>query len=327
MSRMVSSMGSDNHKTVLISGAGELGSRYLQSMVTCALPLTVHLHNNNLRSLEICKQRWLEVKGDASPHRLVMHHDLSALPQQIDLAIVSSTADSRSLLVTSIAQRARVNHWLLEKVLAQSVADINHIQTHVRNAIGSWVNYYMRAEAWYAEIKKHLVVGTPKHMRVHGGNWGMACNSLHFIHLHAWFSESSLLSLDTEQLSDAWHASKREGNWEISGQLNAGFSDGGSVELVAGPGPAEYTLTLKDGAYTWQIMESRGIALRSDGLEVAGQVLYQSQRRVVEEILSDADCRLPTFAAVVDADRMFVGALLEHWKRHNDPAASVVPIT
>lgn len=99
------------------------------------------------------------------------------------------------------------------------------------------------------------------------------------------------------------------------------------MELVAGPGPTEYDLTLKDGAYTWQIMESRGIALRSDGLEVAGQVLYQSQRRVVEEILSDADCRLPTFAAVVDADRMFVGALLEHWKRHNDPAASLVPIT
>lgn len=223
MSRMVSSMGSDNHKTVLISGAGELGSRYLQSMVTCALPLTVHLHNNNLRSLEICKQRWLEVKGDASPHRLVMHHDLSALPQHIDLAIVSSTADSRSLLVTSIAQRARVNHWLLEKVLAQSVADINHIQTHVRNAIGSWVNYYMRAEAWYAEIKKHLVVGTPKHMRVHGGNWGMACNSLHFIHLHAWFSESSLYP---------WiQSSSRMLGMQASGRVTGRFRDDSMLDF------------------------------------------------------------------------------------------------
>ena len=320
-------MASDKYKTVLISGAGELGSRYLQSMVSCTLPLVVHLHSNNLRSLEVCQQRWLEVKGDASPHRLVMHLDLSALPEQIDLAIVSSTADSRPLLVASIAQRIQVSYWLLEKVLAQSVADIDQILAYVCHAAGSWVNYYMRAEAWYAEIKKHLVADAPKHMRVYGGDWGMACNSLHFIHLHAWFSESTLTSLDTGRLSDAWHASKRAGNWEISGELTAEFADGGRVELQAGPGPAEYSLTLQDGPYTWQIMESSGIARRSDGLEVVGRVLYQSQRRLVEEILGGAGCGLPALAAVADADRMFVGAMLEHWRQHKDPAAMLVPIT
>lgn len=327
MSQVDSSMESDKCKTVLISGAGELGSRYLQSMVSCALPLDVHLHSNNPRSLEVCQQRWLEAKGDASPHRLVMHLDLSALPEHIDLAIVSSTAISRPLLVASIAQRAQVSHWLLEKVLAQSVADIDQMLAHVRNATGSWVNYYMRAEAWYAQIKKHLVAGAPKRMRVFGGDWGMACNSLHFIHLHAWFSESTLTSLDTGRLSDAWYASKRAGNWEIPGELIAGFSDGGSVELLAGPGPADYSLTLQDGPYTWQIMEASGTARRSDGLEVVGRVLYQSQRSLVEDILGGVGCGLPTLADVADADRMFVGAMLEHWKRHKDPAAMLVPIT
>lgn len=320
-------MASDKYKTVLISGAGELGSRYLQSMVSCTLPLSVHLHSNNPRSLEICQQRWWEVKGDAFPHRLVMHHNLSALPEHIDLAIVSSTADSRPLLVASIAQRAQVNYWVLEKVLAQSVADIDQLLAHVHSAAGSWVNYYMRAEAWYAEIKKHLVPGAPKQMWVHGGDWGMACNSLHFIHLYAWLSESNLTSLDTRRLSNTWHASKREGNWEISGELTAAFAEGGRVELLAGPGPAEYSLTLQDGPYTWQIMESSGTARRSDGLDVFGRVLYQSQRRLVEEILGGAGCGLPTLAAVADSDRLFVGAMLEHWKRHKDPTALRVPIT
>lgn len=320
-------MKSAEYKTVLISGAGELGSRYLQSMVSCALPLTVHLHSNNPRSLEICQQRWVDVDGEASPHRLVMCQDLSALPDRLDLAIVSSTAESRPQLVDSIAKRAQVSYWLIEKVLAQSVPDIEQMLANVSTGARSWVNYYMRADAWYAEIKNHLLPGTPKHMKVHGGAWGLACNSLHFIHLHAWFSESRLVSLNTGGLSGEWHESKRPGNWEIFGELSAEFADGGRLDLLAEPGPAEYSLSLQDGPYTWQIDEPSGIARRSDGLEIKGRVPYQSERKLVEEILSSGNCRLPTFAAVAAADQLFIGAMLNHWRQHKDPAALLVPIT
>lgn len=320
-------MAFDAYRTVLISGAGELGSRYLQSMVTCELPLTVHLHSNNPASLEICQQRWHEVNGDSSQHRLVMQRDLTALPHDIDLAIVSSTAESRSQLVVSISQSANVRYWLLEKILAQCCAGIDEMLACVRNAIGVWVNYYMQADEWYAEIKKNLVANVPKHMRVFGGDWGMACNSMHFIHLHAWFSQSTLTSIDTGHLSKVWHPSKRVGNWEIFGELTTGFSDGGSVHLVSEPGPSMYSMTLQNGAYTWHINELCGVARRSDGLEVVGRVPRQSERRVVEEILSGAGCSLPTLVAVADADKMFIRAMLEHWKRHRDPTASLVPIT
>jgi hypothetical protein len=320
-------MESAEYKTVLISGAGELGSRYLQSMVSCAIPLTVHLHSNNTRSLKICQQRWVDVDGKASPHQLVMCQDLSALPDRIDLVIVSSTAESRPLLVESIAKRAVVSYWLIEKVLAQSVPDIEQMLTNLSTGVRSWVNYYMLADAWYAEIKNHLLPGTRKHMTVHGGAWGLACNSLHFIHLHAWFSESHLVSLNTGRLSGEWHESKRPGNWEIYGELSADFSDGGRLDLLSGPGSVKYSLSLQDGPYTWQIDEASGIARRTDGFEIKGRVPYQSERKLVEEILTSGTCRLPTFASVAAADQIFIGAMLNHWRQHIDPAALLVPIT
>lgn len=320
-------MMSAEYKNVLISGAGELGSRYLQSMVSCVIPLTVYLHSDNLRSLELCQQRWADVGGDTSLHRLVMCESLDFIPDRFDLVIVSSTAKSRPLLVDSIAKRAQVSYWLIEKILAQCVQDIEQMLANVSAGARSWVNYYMQADAWYADIKNHLLPGTPKHMKVGGGDWGLACNSLHFIHLYAWFSESRLVSLNTDGLSGEVHESKRLGNWEIYGELSAEFDDGGRLDLLAESGPVGYSLSLQDGPYAWQIDEPSGVARRSDGLEIKGRVPYQSERKLVEEILTSGECRLPTFAAVAATDQLFVGAMLSHWRQHKDPAALLVPIT
>ncbi len=315
------------YKSVLISGAGELGARYLQSMVSCTLPFIGYVHNNDQDALKICRQRWEEANGEASPHRLIMCNDLSSLPDQLDLVIVTSTAASRPLLVGAIANRTKVRYWILEKILAQSVQGIGQMLDDVGKHGKSWVNYYMLGEAWYAEIKKHLVLGTPKKMNVHGGDWGLVCNSLHFIHLYAWFSGSHLVSLDTGALSGEWHESKRPGNWELFGELTARFSDGGQLDLVAEPGPVKYSLSFQDGRHMWQIDEPNGVARRSDGFEVRGRVPYQSERKLVEDILSGKGCRLPTFAAVAATDELFVSAMLTHWRQHMNGADQLVPIT
>lgn len=315
------------YKNILISGAGEIGSRHLQSMVHCRLPLHVYLQSNNLKSLEVCQQRWLEAGGGSSPHRLMICHDLGCLPQQIDLVVASSTASARLTLIEKIMTHARVSYWLIEKVLAQSGRDIESMLAKVSSGAKSWVNYYMRADPWYAEIKRHLIPGAPKYMRIYGGDWGLACNSLHFIHLHAWFTESNMASLNSEKLSSEWHASKRTGNWELFGELVVEFDDGGSVNLLSRAGPAEYSLSLQDGPHTWQIDEPAGIARRSDGLEIKGRVPYQSERKLVEQILTHGDCQLPTFDEVAVLDRAFVDTMLNHWQKYRDPAALRVPIT
>lgn len=194
-------MKSINYKKILILGAGEIGSRHLQSMARCALPLKIYVHSNNVQSLKVCEDRWLEVASTSSLHQLIMCANLENLPVQIDLVIASSTASSRPELIEGIANKTQVTFWVLEKVLAQSSGKIKAMMENVSLSSQSWVNYYMLADPWYAEIKRHLLPFTLKRMEVIGGDWGLACNSLHFIHLHAWFSDSRLASLNVENLS------------------------------------------------------------------------------------------------------------------------------
>jgi len=317
----------DGGKKILIAGAGELGSRYLQSMSTCKVPLEVHLLSNNPRSLDVCATRWVDANGGSSAHRLLYHTKLGSIPDNFDLVIVTSTADCRPWLVESIAKHAQVAYWVVEKVIAQSLAGVESIVANVSGASNSWVNYYMGSLTWYAEIKNQLGPSSSKHMEVRGGDWGLACNALHFLHLHAWFSGEQLVALDGSRLAGSWHESKRPGNWEVFGEIEGVFSNGGTVRLVSEIGPPLYALTLRDGEFSWRIDEPTGIARRSDGFEVHGRVPFQSERRLVEEILCSGTCGLPTLTSVAEADKSFVGLMLEHWRKCNDLSAETVPIT
>jgi hypothetical protein len=316
-----------NDMNILIAGAGELGSRYLQSMVSCRVPLKIHLHSNQASSLDTCRKRWLEASGTSSPHQVFYHPEISTLPDHFELVIASSTAHQRPQLVKSIAERSTVTYWVLEKILAQSKEGLQDILIQTGGAKKAWVNFYKTSQTWYQDIKSQLTSGGGEKMEVKGEDWGLACNSLHFLNLFSWLSGESLVSLDSSQLEKNWHKSKRPDNWEIFGQLVAHFSKGGKVTLTAESGLPAYSLLLSDSVHTWNIDEPSGIARRSDGLVVQGRVPYQSERRLVEDILVTGDCGLPSLQSVFDQHVLFISTMLEHWREREDDQADYVPIT
>lgn len=165
-------MKTDGSKKILIAGAGELGSRYLQSVSTCNVPLEVHVLSNNPQSLDICAIRWAQAnEGISVPtHRVFYHTDLGSVPSNLDIVIVASTAGCRPWLVESIAEHSQVVYWVIEKVVAQSPDGVDAILNNVRGASNSWVNYYMTSQLWYEDIKRQLGAGSSKHMEVTGGD-------------------------------------------------------------------------------------------------------------------------------------------------------------
>ena len=112
---------------ILISGAGQLGSRYLQGMAKCNSPLRIFVHDCNKRSIELAKQRWDEVSSQNNIHKVSYITSLKKLPRTIDIAIVSTTADVRLSAVNDICKNTNVNYWVLEKVLVQSENDLDKL--------------------------------------------------------------------------------------------------------------------------------------------------------------------------------------------------------
>jgi hypothetical protein len=315
--------------TVLISGAGQLGSRYLQGLAKCRLPLRIYVQDRYEGSLDLARQRWGEVLSPEVTHEVSFHSSFELLPRQLDIAVVATTADSRPGVVAEITAHSDVRFWVLEKVLAQSESGLDEIMSKIAEGASAWVNTPRRMMPWHQQIKVHLALNHPMRLKVTGGAWGLACNAIHFLDLFAWWTGEELQSVSTDRLASDWFESKRQGYWEVSGILEAGFSGGSRALLSAEEGTAPPFLEVSDGQLSWVIKETEGLAKRSDGMKISGRMVYQSEMSadLVEAILATGYCALPTLAESTALHRVFIRSMQEHWKRMGNPVAICVPIT
>lgn len=315
--------------TILISGAGQLGSRYLQGLAKCRLPLRIYVQDVCEESLGRAGQRWHEVLDRETHHKVSFHTSFEALPRQLDIAIVATSADVRPRVVGEIASHTAVRFWVLEKVLAQSEPGLDEIMSHVKGYSGAWVNTPRRMMPWYQQIKSQLGLNHPMTLRVEGGGWGLACNAVHYLDLFAWWTGETLQSVSTDCLSRIWFESKRKGNFEVSGTLEARFSGGGRAWLKVREDEVCFPMEVGDGRLLWLIDEVEGVASRSDGIKVPGRMVYQSEMSasLVESILESGCCDLPTLEDSAAIHHIFIRSMLEHWKQSGNPSAISVPIT
>ena len=318
-----------SNATILISGAGQLGSRYLQGLVTCRIPLEIYVQDVSEASLERAKQRWIEVHGPESCHGTSFINAFDTLPPHLDLAIVATTAQVRPQVVGEIARHRTVKAWVLDKVLAQSETALDEIVAQIGKGSSAWVNTPRRMMPWHHQIRSELGLRQPLSLMVEGGAWGLACNAIHFLDLLAWWTGETLQDIRTEGLSPTWFEGKRPGNWEVFGSLEAWFSGGSRALLSAKEGEVAYSMVVSDGYRSWTIDEFQGLAKSSGGIEIAGRIPYQSEMSstLVESIIEHGRSDLPLLAESVSLHRVFVNSLLGHWQQAGHGGATFLPIT
>ena len=137
------------------------------------------------------------------------------------------------------------------------------------------------------------------------------------------------MRVDTDGLDSGWFESKRPGFFEIGGTLEAHYSGGSRAVLTASQDAVSTSVEVRDRAQSWQIDEEKGMARRSDWLEVAGRLVYQSEMSgpMVEAILETGRCDLPSLDEASVTHRAFIRGLQAHWNRTGHAAATSVPIT
>jgi hypothetical protein len=318
---------------ILIVGAGQLGSRYLQGLAKCSDPLRIYVVDASPDALLVAQQRLSDVLTVNESNKTVSFHARTEdCSQEVDLAIIATTAHKRVDLLDLIKKHTNVRYWVLEKVLVQSSAELNRLLAIMEPASKVWVNTPRRMLAWHKLIRENLVRKSPLHLRVVGKAWGLACNSVHYLDMLAWFSGESLMQISNDGLAKNWVEAKRLGNWEVMGELKAQFSGGSTATLTVDAGELSdlwYQFDLVDGEFTWRIDEEKGVAVRSDGLSIPGRLPFQSEvtPHLVNQILSTGRCELPTLAISAEIHRVFLDAMLCHWRKTVDETATSVPIT
>lgn len=315
---------------VLVVGAGQLGSRYLQGLIDSESVLEITVVDTSPDSLEIAKSRWIEAGGERCHHRITWANDIPSELGRTDLVLVVTNAKGRAELVKQIASQMSVQYWVLEKVLAQSVGELEIIAQATAQSNGAWVNTSRRMMVWHQSLKKAFESKGPVKASYAANLWGLACNSIHFLDLISWWMGEKLDSIDPSSLDPNWFESERAGYFEVTGKLVAHFSEGSTLTLESRDQAKIQLLEidLADGT-TWRIDEVNGVAFSSNGDHIDGHIEFQSQLsgRLVDDILLRGKCELPSLKESAAMHAIFLQAMLKQWNLSQKRNDDCVPIT
>ena len=322
-------MNKSDLNSVLLVGAGQLGLRYLQGLASVSSPLKIFVVDPSSESLDRSRE-CLNMIDHEFIHDVHFSTKLSEAPNQFNLVIVATPSHCRSDLVGLISRNCDVESWLLEKLLAQNSRQVDLIENMLMGHSQAWVNTPRRLMAWHKLIKDQILSSGNAVMQVRltGGQWGLACNAIHFIDLVRWWTGSQVQNVDCQGLRN-WKPSKRLGFMEVFGTLNVNYENGSRLQLLCDQTNSSPQFEIETVEGTWSISEAEGKAISPSGHKIPGEVTFQSALTapLVNNILTYGQCDLPSLVDSAAQHRPLLDALLQHWNESQNVQDLVVPIT
>lgn len=282
--------------TILIAGAGQLGSRHLQGVKTSKNDLDIWVYDLSDESLKVAKERYNQVESDNKTAHFVTSIDL--VPAEIDIVIVASGSKPRAAIVKSILSQKHVKYMVLEKFLFPRLSEYEEIDALLKeNNVKTWVNCPRRMWDGYNLIEQYIDKNSPVNISYEDTNWGLCCNTVHYIDIFMKLCGCSTFTVDISGLIPDVLDSKRLGYVELNG-----------TEIFTTPSKSQLTLlctsetilnpkvVINNGDNLIVYNEGEGkLSVNDKAFEV--MVHYQSGLSgiLVDELLSEGTCRLSTY--------------------------------
>jgi hypothetical protein len=292
-------------KQLAIIGAGQLGSRHLQGLARTTVSAEITVVDPFPASIELARQRFEEMPANPAITNIRYVESIDALPSRLDYVIVATTADVRLEVLRKLLTERRVANVLLEKVLFQHVDEYAQAQALLDAANSrAWVNCPRRVFSIYRDLRNFFANDRLLSFSTAGGNWGLGCNSIHFIDLFAQFADAFPDHLNSDGLDRLLIPSKRKNFKEFNGTLR-GRIGSAQFEITSFAGTSTRLLTtIRAEQRSCVIDEAAGKAFLFDGKtwqEKAFTVPFLSElgAEVAAEILTNGECGLTPFAESV----------------------------
>jgi predicted dehydrogenase len=323
---------------VIIIGAGNIGSRHLQSLVKSKLTLSITVVDPNAQALEISKKRFNESltrkKVGTSPTYLQNLKDVDA---EFDVAIVATNSDVRRSVIEELVSKSRVKYLIVEKVAFQNTDDFESVIKLLNSKkVKAWVNLPRRVIPFYQNLKTTVKPHDQVYCTVQGGEWGLACNAIHFVDCLCYLIEETDYEVTCQHLDKGLKESKRTGFVELTGSLHFHFKNGSGLNLISQNGTDAPPLTMiqtKSAQYIVQEEKGVGWTLKKETgwkwEKIKFKWPYQSglTHKIVEEIISTGKCGLPSLEESYLIHKPLLNSFLDHLEKVTGKKYSSCPIT
>lgn len=322
---------------ILIIGAGQLGSRHLQGLALLETPSTIYVVDPSMNSLEIARSRFEEVSG-FEKHQCSFFTSLDeVVASEVDVSIVATNSTIRASIIHELLLKLRTRYVVLEKFLFPRSSEYKEIDNLLNsNSVIGYVNCPRRMFKTYIDIKKQLIKGEPIRMEVIGNEWGLACNSVHFIDLFSFLS-NSIVDKWEPSLAEGFIESKRKGYVEFIGSIESKLDDKNHISITCFQGGRVNTsVRISTPSIRFVIHETLGKVItekiEEDNLSISEhpfEMAYQSglTNVVVEELLISGECSLTPYNLSKEMHIPLLETLLEHYNRDLEVKTELCPIT
>lgn len=313
---------------VVIIGAGQLGSRYLQGIVSSKLNIKIFVVDPSQNSLDICKKRINEKNTSFDYKNYYELHSTKGLPEIIDLVIIATQSDIRFKVLKDLTEQSCIiNFMILEKVLFQNINEYDLSSEIIKNRqIKCWVNCTRRAFPIYQKIKSCLNDEIPNlRFKVSGGEWGLMSNSIHFLDTISYITENSNIKItQISKLIDPINSiSKRKNVYESSGKIEGICGDSNFEFISKKSSDDDLVFSLESNSMKIIINETQGLAKFTKSKHSYKETfvipyLSQFSTNIVENILLTSECGLPYLENSIALHKPFIQELSLYFKRNFD---------
>ena len=323
-------------KNVYIVGAGQLGSRHLQSLKLVSEPLRIFVIDPNMESLNVAKERFDAIPEGAFQHSVQYCQGYENLNKKIDLAIVATNSNNRRSAIENLLCNSEVESLILEKILFSQVEDYDYIKKLLeKSGSKAWVNCCMRVMPFYQKIKEDFI-GSEILYQVTGSQYGLITNVIHYLDHMAFLTNSLEYSIDTNYLEIEPIQSKRRGFLELNGTITAKFKNNsvGSFTCFSG-GNSPTIVQISNHDTRFIVRESEGKAWVSKNSsswawsEIDSKIPYQSEmtKNLVQDIFSLGSCALTSYNDSMKIHMPLVKGLMKFLNEHGDKKYEIFPFT
>lgn len=314
---------------VSIIGAGQLGSRHLQGLKTSLNEMEIWVIDASEYSLKVAKERCEQV--EAKTNKIVHYSNtIDNLPEQLDLVVIATGSKPRASIIKTLLAHSAVKYLVLEKFLFIRLNDYEDIAALlVEKGVKCWVNCPRRMWPVYQKIKRLIKPNEPVIIEKNGKDWGMCCNSVHFIDMWMYLAEDSPIVVNMDGILPEVHDSKRSGYIELFGKEQFDTINGDKLYLGC---YAEYSggssVTIKNAGNTIFVDELTG-AWSFNGDEHVDKTPYQSSLTGVlaDELLDTGECRLSPYHLSSQYHKPYLKAVMQLVNKLQGCDSDSCPIT
>ena len=282
---------------VSIIGAGQLGSRHLQGLKTAQTEMEIWVIDASKESLQVAKERCEQVEAK-SIKEIYYAQTIESLPEQLDFVIIATGSKPRASIIMSLLARSTVKYLILEKFLFPRLQDYDDISKLLaENGVKCWVNCPRRMWPSYQKIKQLIDPEKPVLIEKNGKDWGMCCNSVHFIDIWMYLAGDCQISVNLDNLIPEVQESKRRGYIELFGKECFSSINGDILSLSCYFNyEGNSYISIKNAGNTIIIDESSGV-WSFNGEEHIDKTPFQSGLTgiLADEILISGKCQLSSY--------------------------------